>query len=157
MNKLKEKDMKDINDKKLYFYFSIVTVVIGIILAVIAYYSILVVEPEVRELLSKKENINENYKKAYVILKDPQIFARYQHFDSLAPIKAIFKNFDSKLKKNEEFNQNDLVYLQDVLLERRVLGSELTRNTMIFFFLLSIMGWLFYFSEFRKKSVNNAK
>ncbi len=142
--------MKKFDDRKLYFYFSIITLVIGIILGMVAYYSILIIEPEIQSLLSAEENIPQSYEKAYAMLRDPQIFARYEHFDRVAyPIKNILRDFDSKIDEGEAFTADDQLYLE-ILLERRILGSRLTRNTMIFLFLLSLLGWIFFFYERRK-------
>jgi hypothetical protein len=142
--------MKKFDDRKLYFYFSIITLVIGIILGLIAFYSILIIEPEIQALLSAEENIPQNYEKAYSMLRDPQIFARYEHFDRVAyPIKNILRDFDNRINEGEAFTADDQLYLE-ILLERRILGSRLTRNTMIFLFLLSLLGWIFFFYERRK-------
>ncbi len=132
--------MKKIDDRKLYSYFSIITAVIGLILGIIAYYSILRVEPRVAGYISAADNIQENYTKAYLILRDPQIFGRYENFDAAAqPIKMILKDFDRRVYNREPFTADDKIYLE-ILLERRTLGSHLTRNTMVFFLLLSLLG-----------------
>ncbi|MFH0975771.1 MAG: hypothetical protein V1874_08300 [Spirochaetota bacterium] len=142
--------MKTINDSKLYLYFIIITFCIGIILGLIFSYSAFIVEPEIKELILSEDNIDENLKKAYQKLKDPQIFARYENFDFHAvSIKSIINVYDKKLETNEEFSKNDRIYLQ-ILLNRRELGSLLTRNTMIFFFLLSLLGSAFYIYELKK-------
>jgi hypothetical protein len=139
--------MKKINDISLYRYFSIVTAVIALILALIAGYSIFKIEPDIKRFLYAKENIDDNYKKAYLLLRDPQIFARYENFDAISqPVKMILKDFDKKTYQNEKFSREDSVYLE-ILLERRMLGSKLTRNTMIFFLLLSVLGWGIFFYE----------
>ncbi len=142
--------MKAIDDRKLYLYFSLTTIIIGIVLALIWSYSAFLIEPEIEGLLSNEENISDNFKKAYEMLKDPQIFARYEHFDSISkPIEDIIESFDNKVKENEEFGINDKIYLH-ILMERRKLGAQLTRNTSVFFVILSILGWLFYFLEIRQ-------
>lgn len=142
--------MKKFDDRKLYFYFALITLVIAIILALISYYSILLVEPEIEGLLSVRENVSESYHKAYAKLRDPQLFARYEHYDRAAfPIKNILEDFDRRIKSGEAFTPDDRIYL-DVLLERRVRGSELSRNTTVFFLLLSLLGWIFYLYEVRK-------
>lgn len=143
--------MKRINDKKLYLYFSIITLALCIILALIFSYSAFIIEPEIEALLEvNEENSSENLKKAYEMLKNPQLFARYENYDSISrPVESILEAFDKKLEENEEFELNDKVYLH-ILLERRKLGAQLTRNTSIFFFILSILGWGFYISEARQ-------
>jgi len=137
------------NDSKLYLYFSLITCIIGVILAMISFYSIFIVEPEIDKLLNDEENIIKNYPEAYIMLKDPQIFARYENYDNISrSIKPILRNFDDRIKTNKRFDKGDKIYLE-TLFERRKLGSLLGKNTMIFFFLLSILGWGFYFYEVR--------
>lgn len=142
--------MRKINDSKLYFYFILITLVIGILLGLIFSYSAFFVEPEIKELLSNEENIGESYKNAFSKLKNPQIFARYENFDrAAARIKTIIQVYDEKIKNNSPFNINDKRYLE-ILLERREMGALLTRNTMIFFFCLSVLGLIFYIYELRQ-------
>ena len=144
--------MKNRDDTKLYLYFSIITLVISIILGLIAFYSIIIIEPDIKRLLSVNENVSENLKEAYLKLKSPQIFAGYDNFDGIAQsIKTIIDDFDKRINNRGEFDKNDRIYLS-ILLERRSLGARLSRNTMIFFLLLSILGWGFYFHELRQKS-----
>ncbi len=143
-------NLKGINDKKLYMYFSLVTISIGIILALVFSYSAFIVEPEIENLLSSEKNVSDNLKNVYDMLKDPQIFARYENYDSTSrPIETIIEVYDKKIDQGEEFNVNDKIYMQ-ILLDRRKLGSQLTRNTFVFFMLLSILGWIFYFFELRQ-------
>jgi hypothetical protein len=133
--------MKKIDDSRIYFYFAIIALALGIIMGAIAYYSILGVEPEIRALLDSKDSISKNYKEAFSMLKDPQIFARYENFDGASRhIKTIIADFDKRIAAGEELNQDDMRYIE-VLLERRMMGSALTRNTMVFFLLLSLLGW----------------
>ncbi|MDY6933838.1 MAG: hypothetical protein SVZ03_06400 [Spirochaetota bacterium] len=147
--------MKKTDDTKLYRYFSIITLIIAIILALISYYSILIVEPKVKELLSMSDNINDNYKEAYIELKNPQLFAGYNNYDAIArPIESIKKNFNNKIDNNEEFEINDKIYLS-ILLERRMLGSRLGRNTMIFFLMLSALGFVFCLYEIKQKKTRS--
>ncbi|MBN2400882.1 MAG: hypothetical protein JXN64_00635 [Spirochaetes bacterium] len=142
--------MRKINDSKLYFYFIMITLMIGILLGLIFSYSAFFVEPGIKELLSNEENIDESYKNAFSKLKNPQIFARYENFDrAAARIKTIIQVYDEKIKNNTPFNINDKRYLE-ILLERREMGALLTRNTMIFFFCLSVLGLIFYVYELRQ-------
>jgi hypothetical protein len=142
--------MKKINDGRLYFYFIIITFATGILLFLIFSYSAFFVEPEIKQLLSGEENISENYKSAFIELKNPQLFARYENFDQPGMrVKTIIQVYDEKLEKNISFDRNDKKYLE-LLLERREMGAILTRNTMIFFFLLSVLGLIFYIYEKRQ-------
>jgi hypothetical protein len=142
--------MKKIDDSKLYFYFIIITFAIGILLGFIFSYSAFLVEPEIKLLMSSEDNIDENYKKAFVMLKNPQIFARYENYDQEGMrIKTIIRVYDEKIEKNVLFDKNDKRYLE-LLLERREMGALLTRNTMIFFFLLTVLGLIFYVYELKQ-------
>jgi hypothetical protein len=64
-------------------------------------------------------------------------------------IKGVLKEFDDRVVNGGEFGLRDALYLE-ILLERRQLGSRLTRNTAVFFALLSLLGWGFFFYERRK-------
>ena len=115
-------------------------------------YSAFLVEPEIKLLMSSEDNIDENYKKAFVMLKNPQIFARYENYDQEGMrIKTIIRVYDEKIEKNVLFDKNDKRYLE-LLLERREMGALLTRNTMIFFFLLTVLGLIFYVYERRQNA-----
>ncbi len=147
-------NLKQADDRKLYLYFSIITISFSLILASIFSYSAFMVEPEIENLLSSEDNVNENFKNAFIMLKDPQIFARYENYDSMSrPIATILEVYDKKIEQNEEFNINDKIYLQ-ILLDRRIQGAQLTRNTFIFFLMLSILGWIFFFIEVRQVKEN---
>ncbi|OHD68394.1 MAG: hypothetical protein A2W19_14345 [Spirochaetes bacterium RBG_16_49_21] len=137
--------MKKINDSRIYRYSAIITLIIGITLGAVSFYSILVVEPAVEQLLSARENIDANYKKAYIILRDPQIFAGYDNFDS-DRVRNSLTFFDGKIYADEKIDQERKIYLE-VLLERRKEGSLLGRNTMVYFFLLSMAAWILFFNE----------
>ncbi|TAL34434.1 MAG: hypothetical protein EPN93_11975 [Spirochaetes bacterium] len=142
--------MRKINDTKLYFYFSIISAGLALVLGLVAAYSLVLVEPRIQERLGAANDIARNYKEAYVMLRDPQIFARYENFDGMSlGIKGVLKEFDDRMVKDGEFGIRDALYLE-ILLERRELGSRLTRNTAIFFGLLSLLGWGFFFYERRK-------
>lgn len=144
--------MKQINDGGLYFYFAITTAVLAAIMGAIAYYSILFVEPEIRGHIDAKEDVGARYRSAYVLLRDPQVFARYENFDAAGlPAKTILRDFDKRMYKNEPFTADDRIYLE-FLLERRIQGSRLTRATMLFFALLSVLGWGAFFHERKKAS-----
>ncbi|HNR90233.1 MAG TPA: hypothetical protein PKM65_17990 [Spirochaetota bacterium] len=132
--------LRAVYDGTLYLYFTIITLVVALALGAVSYYSIWRVEPAIERHLDAEENVNENLRKAYAMLLDPQIFGRYENFDLIgAPIKNIIADYDKKLAANEPFVKEDRMYLE-VLFERRRMGSLLGRNTMIFFFLLSALG-----------------
>jgi hypothetical protein len=137
-----------VNDSRLYLYFTIITLVITLILGAISYYSILIVEPKVEKLLSANDSISESYRQAYGLLRDPQIFARYENFDQDSKwIKDnIIPYMDNKAYYSIDFTPDEKLQL-DTLLNRRKQGSVLGRNSMIFFFLLSLMGLGFLIFE----------
>jgi hypothetical protein len=142
--------MKNFNDNKIYLYFAITTLAIALIIGAISYYSVLVVEPRIDALLSKTEDVNQNYKDAYRMLRDAEIFARYQNFDpdAASQITAI-QTFDRKIYTGDEFIDTDMRALES-LLERRAKGSRLGRTTMFFFLIISAMGWGAFFWEKRQ-------
>lgn len=144
--------MRKFNDTRMFFYISLVLTLVALLLVPVAYYSIMVVEPEVRSLLEAPEGISANYKKAYLILRDPHVFARYENFDAAAePVKAILRDFDRRVYNGDSFVADDRLYLE-ILFERRILGSRLTRNTVIFFTLLALVSWGVFLYERRKNT-----
>lgn len=141
--------MKKIDDSKIYLVSAVTTLAVGIILGAIAFYSILYVEPKVETYLSARDNISSNYKKAYLILRDPQLFAGYSYFDAEGvSVKNSLAFFDKRVYNGEEIDINRKAYL-DLLLERRKKGSVLTRNTMAFFLILSLVFWGVFVQERR--------
>ncbi|MBN1531695.1 MAG: hypothetical protein JXA20_03450 [Spirochaetes bacterium] len=132
--------MKKIDDHKLYMYFAIATLAIAVIIGAISLYSKLVVEPKVDTLLSSTEDINQNYREAYRMLRDAQVFARYQNFDSEATsLITYIRDFDRKVYTGDEFLDTDIRAMED-LLRRRAKGSSLGIYTTFFFLLLSALG-----------------
>ncbi|HSV95736.1 MAG TPA: hypothetical protein VLM75_02250 [Spirochaetota bacterium] len=132
--------MKKIDDSGLYLWFALITLGIALVCGGIAGYSMLRVEPKISALLAAENDVAAAYKEAYLMLRDPQIFARYENFDVAAqPVKFILRDFDRRVSGGEELAKDDGLYL-GILLERRQLGSALTRNTAVFFALLSALG-----------------
>ena len=146
--------MKKITDSKLYLGFTIVCISISVILASVSLYSILFVEKEVKQLLLAETEQSENFGKAYLKLRTPQIFAGYDFFDfDDAVIKKILSYFDSKTASNELIDEQDAEYLY-VLLDRRMLGSSLGIKTSVFFLILSVLGLIAFLYEKRRYSAN---
>ena len=144
--------MKRIDDSKLYFWSGIVTAALCVILILISFYSILFVEPKVNALLSSAEISSMNYKKAYLILRDPQIFAGYENFDSEGiDWKKTISFFDGLVYSGGDMEASHKQYLE-AFLDRRKKGSTLGRNTAVFFLILSVMSWAAYLYE--KKSLH---
>ncbi|MBP7602421.1 MAG: hypothetical protein KBA15_00710 [Spirochaetes bacterium] len=132
--------MKKIDDSRLYLWFTAVTLGIALVCGALAVYSMVRVEPKIEALLAAEDDAASAYREAYLMLRDPQIFARYENFDVAAqPVKFILRDFDRRVSAGEALTADDGLYL-GILLERRQLGSELTRNTAVFFALLSLFG-----------------
>ena len=140
-----------INDIRLYLYFSIITLVIGLVLGAVSYYSILVVEPRAQNLINSQGNVNQNFRIAYGILRNPQLFARFEHFDRDARWirDVVIPYMDERVYQSRTFSPDDRAYLE-ALLKRRQEGSNLGRNSMVFFLLLSLLGAGFSSVEKRK-------
>ncbi len=171
--------MKKIDDSKLYFSFALVTLAISIVLGIISFYSILGVEKNIVNLLSGEENSGKSFEKAYLLLRKPQFFARYQHFDteqdlhvSLSSARRFDLESKESLKKLLENTYPGTTVMKalryfdrkvyagkgiepdekkylEVLLDRRKKGSRLGRNTMIFTLALSLFSMLFFLYERR--------
>jgi len=141
--------MKKIDDSRIYLMAAVTALAVAVILAAVACYSILSVEPKVEQLLSAKDNVSASYKKAYLILRDPQVFAGYGNFDAEGvSVKNSLAFFDKRVYNGEEIDTNRKAYLE-LLLERRKKGSVLTRNTMVFFLVLSLVFWALFIQERR--------
>lgn len=142
--------MKKIDDSKIYGIFALVTLSLAIVVGAISAYSLVAVEPEVKALLAAEEPVSESYKKAYLILRDPQVFGLYEHFDSEGrTIKNSLRYFDGKVDRNEEFKAEEKKYLE-LLLNRRHGGARLGINSMVFLLILTLIGGGMYLVEKRQ-------
>ena len=138
-------------DGKLYLVFGIVTLALVFIISAISSYSHFVVEPEVRTLLATSENIDENYRKAYIILREPQLFAGYEQFDGDSRrIEKFIESFDELVYSGLGLMPDHKVHLE-ILLERRVSGTILGYKTAVFILIISLMSWLMFFLEKRQQ------
>ncbi len=127
------------DDSKIYFYFSIAVLIAGIIFGLPGIYSKAVTEPAIEKLLTQDADSGK-LKQAYIMLRNPHIFAGYDRFDEAgAGIEYILKEFDNRVAQQKEFTSNDGMYLE-LLLLRRKQGSDLSIKTMIYFILLSLLG-----------------
>ena len=127
------------DDRKIYVYFSIAVLVAGILFGLPGIYSKMVTEPAIEKLLTQDAD-SQKLKQAYIILRNPHIFAGYDRFDEAgAGIEYILKEFDNRVAEQKEFTTNDILYLE-LLLQRRKQGSDLSIKTMIYFVLLSVLG-----------------
>jgi len=73
--------MKKIDDSRLYLWFTAVTLGIALVCGALAVYSMVRVEPKIEALLAAEDDAASAYREAYLMLRDPQIFARYENFD----------------------------------------------------------------------------
>jgi hypothetical protein len=162
--------MMKFNDAKIYFWFVIVTLAVAVVLGSVSFYSILYAEPKISGLLDAGKKVaaqandaekaeafkkaDANYKEAYLMLRNPQIFGRYENFDGDSDgIRRVLGYFDKVIYEKGVITPKEGVYLQ-MLLERRALGSRLGRNTMVFFLFLSLIGTAFFLYE--KRSAKKA-
>ncbi len=139
--------MKKINDSKLYLAGAVTTLVVSLVFGAVSFYSILFVEPKVERLLRSTESVDANYKQAYIILREPQLFGGYSNFDAEGiSVKNSLAFFDRRIYAGEEIDESRVAYL-DLLLDRRKKGSALGRNTMVFFLILSLLFWGLFIQE----------
>jgi hypothetical protein len=151
--------MKKINDTLIYFWTGIITAALAVIVALTSLYSIVIVEPRIKSYLSSTENTSGNFKTAFLLLRDPQIFARYEFFDDPSGardisirgkyVKEIITAYDRKFFDGKDFTQDDKNYLE-LLLDRRKRGSSLGRNSAVFLIVLSLLSWGLFFYEKRQ-------
>lgn len=141
--------MKNIDDSLLYLVGGIATLIIAVSVLSASLYSRYVVEERVMSLLSTEsvENLSENYRQAYIILREPQLFAKYEHFDRESRgIKRILEFFDRKIVEGEEITSYDARYLIP-LFDRRARGSDLGIKSSIFVFIVSFLSFTAFFVE----------
>ncbi|TFH43862.1 MAG: hypothetical protein E4G96_00045 [Chrysiogenales bacterium] len=139
--------MKKINDSRIYLIAAIAALFVALVLAPVSFYSILIVEPEIDRLLNATEDTDANYKRAYLKLRSPQIFAGYENFDiDGISVKNSLAFFDKRVYYGAEIDAPRKAYLE-LLLDRRKKGSALGRNTMVFFVILSLIFWGVFFQE----------
>lgn len=139
--------MKKINDSTIYMAIAIATLAVGLAFGAVSFYSILYVEPGVERLLRPAEPAAADYKQAYIMLREPQLFAGYSNFDAEGiSVKNSLAFFDRRIYAGEEIDESRVAYL-DLLLDRRKKGSVLGRNTMAFFLILSLLFWGLFIQE----------
>jgi len=139
--------MKKINDTKIYIFMIIVPLVIAVLLGGISLYSRLVVEPEAKTLISSDTTIKEGY----LILREPQIFGGYKYWDSDGmAVKNSLRYFDNKIFNGGAITPDERVYLE-LVLKRRISGSELGIKSSFFLLIVSLTGFFAYITE-RKKN-----
>src|SRR4030042_627118 len=145
--------MKKINESNIYLSVAIAALVVGLVVGAVSYYSIIIVEPKVERLLAATEDVDKNFKQAYLILRNPQIFAGYGNFDAEGiSVKNSLAFFDKKIYYGDEIDSTRKAYLE-LLLDRREKGSTLGRNTAAFFIVLSLMFCTLFIHERRSANL----
>ena len=138
--------MKKINDTKIYASIIVAPLIIAVLLGGVSLYSRLIVEPKARTLISSETTMKEGY----LVLREPQIFGGYKYWDADGmAVKNSLRYFDSKLFNGGEIKPEERIYLE-LILKRRVSGSELGIKSAIFLLLVSMTGLVAYIIEKRK-------
>jgi len=144
--------MKNINDTPIYTYFSIVMLIVAVLLTGTGLYSRLYVEKKAQTLLSVEGEVDTPFRDAYLLLRSPQVFAGYEHFDADGiSVRNTLVYFDAKMTRGEPFVPEEGAYIR-LLLDRRQKGSRLTLSSAIFCYIVSLLGAVFFFHE-KKKTV----
>lgn len=160
--------MKNYYDGKLYLVFSAVCLAVSLFLFGVSFYSICSVEPKAASYIAAAEkniegrtdidqsvvtDINGKYRKAFAVLRSPQMFALYQNFDNESyGVKKTAEYLEKVYAANGTFPVDSSVYL-NALLKRRSAGSALGRNTGVFFVILSVSAFALFLYERRAKKV----
>ncbi|HPS86176.1 MAG TPA: hypothetical protein PLY36_05495 [Spirochaetota bacterium] len=138
--------MKKINDTKIYLSIIIAPLVIAAAIGGVSLYSKLVVEPKVKTLISSETTMKEGY----LVLREPQIFGGYKYWDSDGmAVKNSLRYFDKKLFNGGEITSDERIYLE-LILKRRISGSELGIKSAFFLLIVSLAGFIAYIIEIRK-------
>lgn len=132
-------------DGKLYLTFSIVLLIIAILIGGISAYSVFYVEPKIKAFLDGETD--EDWRQAYVLLREPQLFAGYDNFDreSLG-LKNLLTYFDEIVYSGASAAPEYRHYLE-LLLNRRESGAQLGLKTAAFALILSLFSLGMFFLE----------
>lgn len=137
--------MKKPDDKIIYISFIAATLAVALITGGVSLYSKVFVEPRVAALLDNDSIDSAKLKEAYIILRDPQIFAGYKYWDSDGvPARNTLRYFDNKLFNGKDISQTEKPYLQ-LLRSRRAAGSTLGLKTAFFFLGFAFIGAFAFF------------
>lgn len=138
--------MKKINDIKIYISIIIAPLIIAAVLGGISLYSKLIVEPEAKTLISSEATMKEGY----LLLREPQLFGGYRYWDSDGmAVKNSLRYFDNKLFNGGAITPDERIYLE-LVLKRRISGSELGIKSAFFLILVSLTGFVAFLIEKRK-------
>ncbi len=139
-----------INDSKIFLGAALAFLALAIFFAAPALYSRLSVEVKAANLLQKHPHDAQKMKEAYLLLRQPQLFAGYERFDSKGVVvQNTLRYIDSKLFKGAEIAESDGQYIK-LLLERRAAGSNLGLKTAVFF---AIMAFLSFLARIREQKI----
>jgi len=87
------------------------------------------------------------------LLREPQLFGGYKYWDSDGmAVKNSLRYFDSKIANGGEIKPDEKIYLQ-LILNRRVSGSELGIKSSLFLLIISFTGFIACLIE--RKRVKN--
>jgi hypothetical protein len=146
--------MKRISDHRLYLFFGCAVFFLALLVAAPSFYSILSVEPRVESLLTSQDNVADSYKKAYVILRTPHIFGKYEHFDAEGiSVKNSLMYFDRMIYAGQELSSVHRQYIE-VVFDRRKKASRLGRYTVFFLGILSALSFLCFFIENKREGAS---
>lgn len=138
--------MKKINDTKIYISMILVPLVIAAVLGGVSLYSRLIVEPKAKALISSEATMKEGY----LLLREPQIFGGYKYWDSDGmAVKNSLRYFDNKIFNGGAITPDERIYLE-LVLKRRMSGSELGIKSAFFLLLVSFAGFIALIIEKRK-------
>ena len=141
--------MKKINDTKIYLSIIIAPLIIAVLIGSISLYSTLVVEKKAASLIASESTMKEGY----LLLREPQLFGGYKYWDSDGmAVKNSLRYFDSRIANGGEIKPDEKIYLQ-LILNRRVSGSELGIKSAVFLLVISLTGFIALIIE-RKKNRN---
>ena len=141
--------MKKINDTRIYGYFFVTMLVIALLLTGTGLYSRLGIEKKAQTLLAAEGDVNVPFRDAYLLLRSPQVFAGYEHFDADGiSVRNTLVYFDAKITRGEPFIAEEGAYIR-LLLERRQKGSHLTLASAVFCYIISALGAAFFLHEKR--------
>ena len=132
--------MKKPDDKIIYIAFISATLAAALFFGGISLYSRISVEPAAASLIENSGEDSSKLNKAFIILRDPQLFAGYKYWDSDGiPARNTLRYFDNKLFNGKDIVPAEKPYLK-ILLERRIAGSTLGIKTALFFLGFAFIG-----------------
>jgi hypothetical protein len=132
--------MKKPDDKIIYIVFIAATLVAALFFGGISLYSRISVEPKAASLIENAGDDSSKLNEAYILLRDPQLFAGYKYWDSDGiPARNTLRYFDNKLFNGKDIVSAEKPYLK-ILLGRRIAGSTLGIKTAFFFLGFAVIG-----------------